>query len=344
MNIGLVLPTELDKLELPYIVATRPKISWFEESINKTLTFRKENIEIPILKIENINEIDTKLIRSVYTDVHLETLYTSVKSRQYFKRYMSIIYYQIREILNQKRDIMISIAYPPDLWAGRTFLRKCSLFSLSTYISKRIGEKVAILSIDVHYCIGIQDQVEYERDSGKEIFLISLCSISDISTKIYRKIKKEPWKVLPILIPPGARDDIILAMFDYSLRILDRYEPDSLIILIGLDIFREDLIGEFMASCDLFYDIGRLIAMFLESVHIKKTILLIECVSSRKSIEKAFTNLLAGILGIEKLYYDPISKESSQDVKKLATESITKVGKLLYKFWKVRPGIKIPRI
>ncbi len=342
MSISIVLPSDLDNLDLPYIISSRPKISWFEESILKVRSFK--NVELNIKKIENVEEQDLKILRNLYTEVHSEDLYISAKSRQYFKKYMSIIYSQVYSILNSDTNIVLSIAYPPDLWAGRTFLRKCSIFSLTTYIAKKLNGKTCIVSLDVHYGIGIHDEVMYERDLGREIFFISICSMSDIDTKIYRRIKKNPWKVLPIIIPPGSRDDILIPTLDYAFRIVQRYNPEVLIFLLGLDIYREDLIGEFMISCDAIYDVGKMLSMLLQSIYIKKLIILIECVSSKKSIEKAFSNFLAGLLNIEKPYYDPISKESSSEIKKMTYEGLVKIGKMLYKFWKVRPGIKIPKM
>ncbi|NPB00919.1 MAG: hypothetical protein GXO10_06045 [Crenarchaeota archaeon] len=340
--VKIVAPLDIDSLEIPYIVKNRPKIEDYVNALDKPVNFKKENIKI--LKLTNVNDIDDKVIREIYTEVHSEDLYLHVRSRPFFRRLMSITYNALRDILEDSESKVIVLIYqPPDLWAGRTFLRKCSIFSVSTYLAKKMSNKPMILCIDVHFCYGIYDIVMELRDIMK-IPTIALCSLSDLDTRIFRRVKKEPWSVLPIPIPPGSRDDIADLALDLALRLVEKYSPEVLVLPLGLDMYKEDLIGEFMISVDFYYDMGyRLLSLF-ENFSLKKIVVITECASSKASIEKAFTNFIAGIAGVEKPFHETTSRESSDTILSIAKESLSKVRKLVSKFWRIRLRKPSPKI
>ncbi len=340
-NVRIIAPLELDNIDLPYIVKNRPRIADYVNSLYKPVTLRDKNLNIE--RIENVDLIDDKIIREVYTEIHSEDLYLHTRNKPFFKKYMSTIYRIIRKIEEAPRRIEIIIHQPPDIWAGRTFLRKCSIFSISTYLAKRLSSRPMILCIDVHFCYGIYNIVMNLREI-MNIPTLAICSLSDLDTRIFRSIKKEPWSVLPIPIPPGSRDDVAEQAVDLAIRLVERYDPEILIVPVGLDLYKNDLVGEFMISCDFYYNLGYNILTILESRPIKNIIIIIECASSRESIEKAFTNLVAGLSGIEKPYHDVDNRESNENVRKLARESLVRVRKILVRFWRVRLQRPFPRI
>jgi len=367
----------LDNVDFPYIVKFKPKISWFTDAIRKTRTFEKylgKKLHIvektDLIQVQNLD----KFLKEEYLKVHLDTLYLSLKNLPYFKPLLHINLTLAREALSLSEQgyIVIMPCVPPDHWAGRTFVRKCSIFALSVYLAKTCSaERPAIMSIDVHYGIGIQDHAEYDYGEEEEVeeeseteeqvqeeveesseskndlystglarpgrlFYLSVCSMSEIDTKLFRKAKKKPWCFLPITVPPGVRDDVFLKVLDTATRILVTYRPDVLVVQLGLDMYREDTIGEFMLSCDAYYDIGQIVSSIPQNIELKRLFILIECVSARESIDRAFTNFIAGLLGIEKPYYDPVRKESTQAVRELTSESMRKLRRMLSKHWKVK--------
>ncbi len=373
-----------DNIDYPYIVKYRPKISTYVESLRNTRSFdkyfREGRLEIrEITQLKQVENID-KFIREEYTKVHSEQLYLSLRSQPHFKPLMHMFLTLADEIIRAVREgyIPVTPCIPPDLWAGKTYVRKCSIFSFCTYLAKRLGGKTAIVSLDVHYGYGIQDILEYEEEgegaeglseeyfeepivqeeeqeeieegeegaeeaaeSRTKIFYLAVCSMGEVDSKIFRKAKKKKWLFLPVTVPPGVRDDVYLKVVDYAFRIVRVYEPENIIFLLGLDMYREDVIGEFVLSCDAFYDIGQLIMFLTQAMYLKSVIILIECVSTKESIQKPFPNLIAGLLGAEKPYYDPIRKESTQAVKDLTNESLEKLRRLLIRHWKVKVPARI---
>ncbi|NPA69995.1 MAG: hypothetical protein GXO26_04240 [Crenarchaeota archaeon] len=340
--VKIIAPLDIDSLDIPYIVKSRPRIEEYVNALNKPINFRRDNIIVR--ELANVEDVDDKVIREVYTEVHSEDLYFHTRSKPFFRRLMSITCKALREILEDSESrINILVYQPPDLWAGRTFLRKCSIFSISTYIAKKISTRSMILCIDVHFCYGIYDIVMELRDIVK-IPTVAVCSLSDLDTKIFRRVKKEPWSVLPIPIPPGSRDDIADLALDLALRLVEKYSPEVLVVPLGLDMYKEDLIGEFMISADFYYDLGyRLLSLF-EAFPLKKIVVVTECASSRASIERAFTNFVAGIAGVEKPYHEAITRESSETILNIAKESFSKVRKLIAKFWRIRLRKPSPKI
>ncbi len=340
--VKIIAPLDIDLLDIPYVVKSRPRIEEYVNALNKPINLKRENIRIS--KISNVEEIEDKVIKEIYTEVHSEDLYFHTRSKPFFKRLMSITYRALREILEDSEGrVNVLIYQPPDLWAGRTFLRKCSIFSVSTYLAKKTSNRSMILCLDVHFCYGIYDIVMELRDIVK-IPTIAICSLSDLDTKIFRRVKKEPWSVLPIPIPPGSRDDVADLALDLALRLVERYGPEVLVVPLGLDMYREDLIGEFMISADFYYDLGyRLLSLF-EAFPLKKIIVITECASSRESVEKAFTNFVAGIAGLEKPYHESTNRESGDTILNIAKESFSKVRKLVVKFWRVRLRKPSPKV
>ncbi|GEM_PF-4496541 len=370
-----------DSIEFPYIVKSRPKVSQYVESIRNTKTFesllKQGRLEIrEVTELKQVENLD-KYIREEYTKVHSEQLYLSIRSQPTFRPLMHMFLTLADAMIDACKEGYIPVApcLPPDLWAGKTFVRRCSIFSLCVYLAKRLGGKTAIVSLDVHYGFGIQDILEYEETGGEEvseeeaaaeeesveegeeveeegaeteavpaksrIFYLAVCSMGEVESRIFRKAKKRKWLFLPVVVPPGVRDDVYIRVLDYALRIVRAYEPENVIVLLGLDMYREDVVGEFVLSCDAFYDIGQLISFLTQAIYIKNLMVLIECVSTRESIQKPFPNFIAGLLGAEKPYYDPIRKESTQAVKDLTRESMEKLRRLLIKHWKVKVPARI---
>ncbi|NPA22931.1 MAG: hypothetical protein GXO23_01345 [Crenarchaeota archaeon] len=340
-NVRIIAPLDLDSLDIPYIVKNRPKIETYLEALERPLTLRNRK-ELNILRIENVEDTDDKTIKETYTEVHSEDLYYHVRSRPFFRRLMSITCRVIREICDSTSRIDVAIYQPPDLWAGRTFLRKCSIFSISTYLAKKLSERSMILCVDVHFCYGIYSIVMDLRDIVK-IPTLSVCSLSDLDVRIFRHVRKDPWSVLPIPIPPGSRDDLAETALDLAFSLVERYSPEVLVVPLGLDLYKEDLVGEFMISCDLYYDLGSRLSTLFEAIPLRRIIIVTECASSRASIERAFTNLIAGLAGLEKPYHEPMTRESSESLRSIARDSLVKVRKLLVKFWKVRLQRPSPR-
>ncbi len=378
-RVAFISCPHFDSVDFPYIVKFRPKISWFSEAIKKTRTLEKYLGEKLVLvektDLVQVPNLD-RLLKEEYLKVHIDTLYLSLKNLPYFKPLLHINLTLASEALSLSEQgyIVVMPCIPPDHWAGRTFVRKCSIFALSVYLAKSCrADRPAIMGIDVHYGVGIQDHAEYDYEEAKSeeleelanesveeksaesgesskiaglvrpgrLFYLSVCSMSEVDTKLFRKAKKKPWCFLPVTVPPGVRDDVFLRILDTATRIITVYRPDVLIVQLGLDMYREDTIGEFMLSCDAYYDIGQLISSIPQNVELKKLFILVECVSARESVEKAFTNFIAGLLGVEKPYYDPVKKESTQAVKKLASESIRKLRRMLSRHWKIKVTSRI---
>ncbi len=359
-KVAFVTSPALDRVEFPYVVRFRPKVCWFSEALRNTMTLSKylggNLVVVEKTDLRESQDLDRYLKRE-FTKVHVESLYLSLRNLPYFRPLLHIYVSLAKSAveLSQQGFIVVLPCLPPDHWAGRTFVRRCSIFALSVYLAKLSGaQRAAIMSIDVHYGVGTQDHAEYDYQRGStaedsssaltrpgRLFYLSLCSMSEVDPKVYRKAKKMPWCFLPVTIPPGARDDVFLSALDFVSRITMTYEPEVLVVQLGLDIYREDTIGEFVVSCDAFYDIGSALKTIMQNIRLRNIFIVIECVSSKESIDKAFTNFMAGLLGVEKPFHDSVKKDSSHTVKNLARESIQRVRRMLTKHWKVRVRVTL---
>ena len=167
-------------------------------------------------------------------------------------------------------------------------------------ITRRTGEPVAILDVDVHHGNGTQ-QIFWRRD---DVF--------------YASIHADPAHLYPFFLgyadevgegpgqganfnqplPAGTGDDEYLDALDRALEAIGRTRGSIVVVSLGFDTFGQDPIGTFALTTAVYHEIGRRVANLG-----RRLVVLQEGGYHRPSLGE---NALAWLRGAEGRSYDPL--------------------------------------
>ncbi|GEM_PF-4670144 len=283
------------------------------------------------ISIENIEEMYTNDYEKEYLKIHSRQLLLNIRKLEKSIDIIKIQLSQARRVLNLINDYnsIILLTKPQDLWIGKTFTRRSSIFNISTYIARELNDRVLILNLDQHLGIGFLDLVpETER-----ILYIDIYSASEDSKRLHKMSINNPWRILNIPLPPGITDKLYRQVLEQLIikDVVRTFNPKYLIIPLGFDIHRNDPKGEFQLTCDFFHYLGIVLKELNEKVNLR-SIIITECCHSRKVLNKCFPNLVAGLLGSNKMYHEDESIPSSL-VKEFYLQYLKKIKYVIYKYW-----------
>ncbi|KAI9363953.1 acetylpolyamine aminohydrolase protein [Zopfochytrium polystomum] len=210
-------------------------------------------------------------------------------------------------LVNEKENAVFALCRPPghhasrDLFGGYCFFNNAAIAVRYLIDVKKVG-KVAILDIDYHHGNGTQDIFE----NCENPLFVSIHGQPDYP--YYTGSSNETGKgaglgfTRNIPLALGTRDEeYLLSLRDALSNTIQPFEPDVLVVSLGVDTYVEDNVGNFMLTSDCFIDIGRMIA----SVQ-KPTLFVMEGGYDVATLGKNVTNVLKGFQEVF-----PVSQDDS---------------------------------
>lgn len=147
-----------------------------------------------------------------------------------------------------------------DQYGGYCFLNNAAI--AAQYARDQGQSRVAILDIDFHHGNGTQD-IFYARD---DVFFASLHGDPSDAFPHFLGYADETGTGkgagynLNLPLPPGTPYSVWSAQLDTALDAIRDFDPDSLIISLGVDTYENDPISFFKLKSDDFTDCGRRLA------------------------------------------------------------------------------------
>lgn len=147
-----------------------------------------------------------------------------------------------------------------DLYGGYCFLNNAAL--AAEVLIEGGAKKVTVLDVDFHHGNGTQD-IFYERD---DVQFISLHGDPKDSFPNFLGYADEKGKGAGVgfninyPMPPGTPYSVWKSALVDALQSIKEFNPDGLVISLGVDTFEEDPISFFKLKSDDFTDYGALIA------------------------------------------------------------------------------------
>ncbi|OYT26902.1 MAG: hypothetical protein B6V02_00930 [Thermoprotei archaeon ex4572_64] len=286
---------------------------------------------LKIITSESIEQTYINNYEKEYLKIHSKQLLLSIRKVEKNIDIIKIQLSQAKRVLNLINDYgsIILLTKPQDLWIGKTFTRRSSIFNVSTYIARELNDRVLILNLDQHLGIGFLDLML----DAEKILYIDIYSASEDSKKLYKMSINNPWKILNIPLPPGITDKLYLQVLEQLVirDVVQAFNPKYLVVPLGFDTHRDDPKGEFQLTCDFFHSLGIVLKELNEKINLR-SIVVTECCHSRKVLNKCFPNLVAGLLGIDKMYHENEGVPSSL-VKEFYLQYFRKVKYIVNKYW-----------
>ncbi|TAL12081.1 MAG: histone deacetylase family protein [Chloroflexota bacterium] len=169
-------------------------------------------------------------------------------------------------VLDGGEQAAYGLCRPPGHHAARAMAGGYCFFNNAAIaaesITRRTGEPVAILDVDVHHGNGTQ-QIFWRRG---DVF--------------YASIHADPAHLYPFFLgyadetgegpglganfnqplPAGTGDEAYLVAIDRALEAIDRTRGGIIVVSLGFDTYREDPIGTFALTTPAYHEIGRRVA------------------------------------------------------------------------------------
>lgn len=158
-----------------------------------------------------------------------------------------------------------ALARPPGHHARQDAAAGFCYFNNSAIAAVRLRrkyEKIAILDVDLHHGNGTQD-IFYERN---DVLTVSIHADPNRFYPFFWGAEKEcgagagAGYNINFPLPRGADDETFLAGLDRALAKIDAYNPDAMVIALGLDAFEGDPFGGLSVTTAGFGRIGAAIA------------------------------------------------------------------------------------
>ncbi len=206
-------------------------------------------------------------------------------------------------VLDGGERAVYGLCRPPGHHAARAMAGGYCFFNNAAIaaesITRRTGESVAILDVDVHHGNGTQ-QIFWRR--------------GDV---LYASIHADPAHLYPFFLgyadetgegpgsganfnqplPAGTGDEPYLAAIDRALEVIDRTRGSVIVVSLGFDTYRQDPIGTFGLTTEAYHEIGRRVARLG-----RRLVILQEGGYHRPSLG---ANARAWLRGAEGRAYDP---------------------------------------
>ena len=155
----------------------------------------------------------------------------------------------------------IALCHPPGHHAGREICGGYCYLNNAAIAAKHLSHhgKVAILDIDYHAGNGTQE-IFYDRS---DVLMVSLHADPGREYPYYAGYAHETGvgngegfnHNFPL--PVGIDDSGYLIVLDQALVLVDKFAPKFLVVSAGMDIYKDDPLGEFSITTQGIHDIGR---------------------------------------------------------------------------------------
>ena len=168
------------------------------------------------------------------------------------------------EAVASRERIAFALCRPPGHHAGKDYAGGYCFINNAAVAANWLSShgKVALLDIDYHCCNGTQD-IFYERD---DVLTLSIHADPDFEYPHYWGFADETGsgegegfhKNYPL--SKGTDDGRYLEALEEALGLIQKFEPQSLVVSAGMDIYADDPLGTIKVTTDGIGEIGKRIA------------------------------------------------------------------------------------
>jgi acetoin utilization deacetylase AcuC-like enzyme len=158
------------------------------------------------------------------------------------------------------------ICRPPGHHAARAMFGGYCFFNnaaiVAEQLTRRTGERVAILDVDYHHGNGTQ-QIFYARG---DVLYVSLHGDPDRAYPYFAGFAEETGAGagaganLNLPLPLGCLNEEYLANLDRALEAIDGFGGSTLVVSLGIDTYARDPICDLALTTDAYHEIGRRVA------------------------------------------------------------------------------------
>jgi acetoin utilization deacetylase AcuC-like enzyme len=157
-----------------------------------------------------------------------------------------------------------ALCRPPGHHAGREICGGYCYLNNAAIAAQKLSQlgNVAILDIDYHAGNGTQE-IFYDR---ADVFMISIHAHPEREYPYFAGYAHETGVAAGdgfhrnYPLPAGIDDTAYLEILDQALALINQYAPTSLVVSVGMDIYQEDPLGDFMITRRGIHEIGSHIA------------------------------------------------------------------------------------
>ena len=149
---------------------------------------------------------------------------------------------------------------PRAAFGGYCFFNNAAI--ASQHLIDRSGEPVAVLDLDYHHGNGTQ-QIFYRRS---DVTYVSLHGHPDRAFPYFTGYEDErgagagEGSNLNLPLATGCDDATYLAALDRALEAIERADPSTIVVSLGMDTYRDDPICDFALTTPVYGEIGRRVA------------------------------------------------------------------------------------
>jgi len=184
------------------------------------------------------------------------------------------------------------------MYGGYCFFNNAAI--AADWLTKRSGERVAILDVDFHHGNGTQ-QIFWRRD---DVLYVSIHGDPDRVYPYFSGWTDERGEGsgtgtnVNVPLPAGTSDDEYLAALDRSLDAIAHFPGSLLVVSLGFDTYALDPISDFAVTTPAYHEIGRRVAALG-----RRLVILQEGGYHRPSLGE---NARAWLRGAEDREFDPL--------------------------------------
>lgn len=168
------------------------------------------------------------------------------------------------ETVSNGERVAFALCRPPGHHAGRDYAGGYCFINNAAVAANRLSTKgkVALLDIDYHCGNGTQD-IFYERN---DVLTLSIHADPDFEYPHFWGYADEMGVGLGtgfhrnFPLPKGTEDSGYLAALEEALKLIGRFQPNSLVVSAGMDIYAEDPLGTIKVTTGGIGEIGKRIA------------------------------------------------------------------------------------
>ncbi len=180
------------------------------------------------------------------------------------------------EAVHRGESAAYALCRPPghhasaDMFGGFCYLNNVAIAAhwLTTQ-----GQRAAVLDIDYHHGNGTQE-IFYRRD---DVFTVSLHADPHVEYPFFWGYENEQGQGpgdgynLNLALPKGTGEATYLAALDQALREIRTFAPNTLLVSLGLDTYKNDPVGGFALETESYVRIGaRIAALGLPTVVVQE--------------------------------------------------------------------------
>ena len=162
--------------------------------------------------------------------------------------------------------VAYGLCRPPGHHAGRSMAGGYCFFNNAAIaaeaIARQTGERVAILDVDYHHGNGTQ-QIFWSRG---DVLYVSLHADPDRAYPYFTGFADErgagagAGATLNLALDAGCDDNKFLDTLTHAVDVVDRFEPDLVVVSLGVDTYGGDPLGDLAVTDDAYHPAGLAVA------------------------------------------------------------------------------------